>query len=110
MARAFLDQVAVDMPVPDDWIYIHNFKQPDRPLALNLPAGQGRVFAAEMDSLVDQARQQIGHAFETERYAERRQQLAGQLGRKRVWGVFIRSVFRRPALARGIDYLASLLD
>ncbi len=76
MVRAYLEQIAAARPAPDDWVYVHNFEQPDSPRALRLPAGKGRVFAAEMDRFIEQARQQIRRAFETERYAERRQQLA----------------------------------
>lgn len=84
MVRAFLDQVAAELPVPDDWIYVHNFEQADRPIALNLHAGQGRAFAAEMDAFIAQARQQIGHAFETEPYAERGTNLPASLQRSAI--------------------------
>ncbi|MFO7540436.1 MAG: Lon protease family protein [Chloroflexota bacterium] len=39
-------------PVPLDWVYIHNFDMPERPLALALPPGQGRELRQQMDSLV----------------------------------------------------------
>jgi lon-related putative ATP-dependent protease len=78
MVRAYLEQIAAGRPAPEDWVYVHNFEQPDSPSALRLPAGKGRELAADMDLFITQARREIGRAFETERYAERRLQLAGE--------------------------------
>ena len=38
--------------VPGDWCYVHNFQQPDRPLALPLPAGRGAALQAALQKLV----------------------------------------------------------
>ncbi|HYM67299.1 MAG TPA: ATP-binding protein, partial [Patescibacteria group bacterium] len=81
--RAFLATAAATRPAPDDWLHIHNFEQPDRPKALHLPAGRGRELAADMDAFIVQARRQITRAFDTERYAERRRQLAAELTARR---------------------------
>lgn len=83
VVRAFLDTVAASMPAPDDWVYVHNFKQADRPEVLNLPPGRGRELAADMETFIRQARLQITHAFETDGYAERRRQLATDLAQQR---------------------------
>ncbi len=76
MVRAFLEEVAAQRTAPPDWVYVHDFDQPDRPKPLSLPAGKGRQLAGDMDAFIPRAHRQISHAFETERYAERRQQLA----------------------------------
>ncbi|MCF0248269.1 MAG: AAA family ATPase, partial [Synergistes sp.] len=34
--------IAAEMPAPDDWVYVYNFEDPSKPLAINLPAGKGR--------------------------------------------------------------------
>ncbi len=50
LKRAMQD-AAVGRPVPPDLCYLHNFDAPERPLALRLPAGQGRLlrqFMAQM--------------------------------------------------------------
>jgi len=80
--RAFLQEIAVLRPTPGDWVHVHNFEQVDRPRVLTLPAGRGRVLAADMENFIRQARQQITHAFETERYTERRRQLATELAQR----------------------------
>jgi len=81
--RSYLTGATAGRPAPDDWIHVHNFEQPDRPKVLNLPAGRGRELAADMDAFILQARQQITRAFDTERYAERRRQLADELTARR---------------------------
>ncbi|HET7337914.1 MAG TPA: ATP-binding protein [Candidatus Dormibacteraeota bacterium] len=83
MVRSFLETLAAGRPVPDDWIYVHDFDHPDNPKALRLPAGKGRQLASDMESFIDQSRQQITHAFDTERYMERHQQLATEIGQRR---------------------------
>lgn len=83
MVRSFLERLAAGQPAPDDWIYVHNFEHADNPKAIRLPAGRGRELANDMESFVDQARRQITHAFDTERYLERRQQLARQIALRR---------------------------
>ncbi|MFI5282640.1 MAG: Lon protease family protein [Candidatus Dormibacterales bacterium] len=82
-ARAFIGDLAVQRPTPDDWIHVHNFDQVDRPLVIRLPAGRGRELASDMETFIRSARQQITHAFETERYGERRRNLAAELAQKR---------------------------
>ena len=81
--RAFLERIGASRPAPDDLVYVNNFDDVDRPSALSLPAGSGRAFATDIDSFIDQARQQIRRAFETERYADRRRQLAAELAARR---------------------------
>jgi lon-related putative ATP-dependent protease len=83
MVRAFLEREAATRPAPDDWVQIHSFEHADRPAALRLPAGRGRRLEEDMESFIGQARQQIARAFETERYAERRQRLGHEIADKR---------------------------
>jgi lon-related putative ATP-dependent protease len=83
IVRSYLEQVAADRPTPDDWIHVHNFDHGDRPKVLSLPAGRGRELAGDMEAFIREARQQITHSFETERYAERRRQLARELAQRR---------------------------
>src|SRR5262245_2532342 len=39
---------AATRPTPPDWVYVHNFAEPDRPRAFPIPAGQGRRLAKAM--------------------------------------------------------------
>src|SRR5262245_61469661 len=68
--RAF----AATRPTPSDWVYVHNFAEPDRPRAFPIPAGQGRRLAKAMTSFLEAAQREIPRAFESEEYARRREE------------------------------------
>src|SRR5262245_28010504 len=81
--RDYLERVAAARDAPDDWVYVHNFDDPDRPRALRLPAGRGSELAADMRRLVEVATHEIPQAFEGEDYAHRREQALAQLAEQR---------------------------
>ena len=68
--KMFLDEIAATMPTPDDWCYVHNFRDPNSPLAFNLPAGRAKTFRAEMDELVRHLKAEIPKAFESKEYEQ----------------------------------------
>jgi lon-related putative ATP-dependent protease len=68
--RTFLEQIAATMPRPDDWCYVYNFRDPNCPTILNLPAGQGKTLKAEMGELVRLLKAEIPKAFESKEYEE----------------------------------------
>ena len=67
-ARTVALEKAVNERVPDDWCYLYNFKNPGVPMALNLPAGMGKVFVADIDNLLEELKEEIPKAFNTEDY------------------------------------------
>ena len=66
-------QAAAERPVPSDWVYVHNFADPDCPLAIELPPGWGRRLRADMDALVAELREEIAKAFAADHHEEQRQ-------------------------------------
>jgi predicted ATP-dependent protease len=70
-------------PTPPDWVYVHNFAEPDRPRAFPLPAGKARRLARAMTALVEAAKQEIPRAFESEDYARRREQSLAEVRTRR---------------------------
>jgi hypothetical protein len=63
-----LQKIASQEPRPDDWLYVYNFDNPGEPLALNLPAGQGALFCRHVEELLEDLKQAIPKAFDTEDY------------------------------------------
>jgi lon-related putative ATP-dependent protease len=55
---------------PDDWCYINNFSDPERPRALRLPAGEGAKFRDNMQALTEEIRLAIPAAFESDDYGK----------------------------------------
>lgn len=73
--QRYLRQIASQQPVPDDWVYVYNFEDPDAPKALRLPAGRGSLLRQRMNELLRDIAQQLPQVFETEQYQEHRSQL-----------------------------------
>ncbi|MCX8067271.1 MAG: AAA family ATPase [Anaerolineae bacterium] len=73
--QRFLMERAAREPTPDDWVYVHNFRQPRSPRAIRLPPGMGARFRDDMAALVAELRRTIPRAFETDTYREARRQI-----------------------------------
>jgi predicted ATP-dependent protease len=72
IVRNLIEKYAAGMPAPQDWIYVANFEQSDRPRAIALPAGRALQFKAAMDHVVDELLTLIPAIFESEEYQTRR--------------------------------------
>ncbi|MDQ7840895.1 MAG: AAA family ATPase [bacterium] len=67
-----VQQVAATKDVPSDWIYVHNFQQPDQPMAISLPPGEGSRFRREIERLVDELKDSIRKLFASETFEAKR--------------------------------------
>jgi lon-related putative ATP-dependent protease len=70
-------------PVPDDWVYVHDFRNGERPNAIGLRAGMGGDFARAMDEFVESAKREIPRAFESEEYAKREREVLNEIAAQR---------------------------
>ncbi|QWV94143.1 AAA family ATPase [Geomonas oryzisoli] len=70
--RQMLKKFVKDTCPPSDWCYVNNFHTPDAPLAIALPAGMGRAFAADMRELLDYMRANVPTALESKEYETNR--------------------------------------
>jgi predicted ATP-dependent protease len=68
--KTFLEEIASKMPCPDDWCYVHNFRDSNCPTILNLPAGRAKILKAEMDDFIRNLSAEIPKAFESKEYEE----------------------------------------
>lgn len=80
---AVLRRLAAQRPIPPDWCYVHNFVDHREPSVMSLPPGRGRAFARDMDAFIEAARREIPRHFESEAYAEKREELARELQSQR---------------------------
>lgn len=81
--KEYIQMKAKAEPVPNDWCYVNNFSDSDRPLAISLPPGLGRNFAKDMDEVLEHARDEIPKAFESKEYEERKTRIANELESER---------------------------
>jgi len=70
--RALLDDAARARPAPSDWVYVNNFDEPHRPVALSLPGGRASALAKAIHSLIEDLKVSLPALFESEDYQKRR--------------------------------------
>jgi lon-related putative ATP-dependent protease len=73
--KHLLEKLETGGEIPDDKCYLNNFKNPDAPRVISLPAGQGRLFAKDMENLIHSITKNIPSVFESEAYKERKREL-----------------------------------
>ena len=78
--KAFLKKITAgkisaeeDSPFPEDWCYAYNFSDPDRPQALNVRRGWGKILKKDMEELVQTLQREAKKIFESEEFAQQRQ-------------------------------------
>jgi ATP-dependent Lon protease len=87
--RRWIAERVSSSATPGDWVYVHNFKQPDAPAAIYLKAGDGKRLKEMMQELVKTLRDELPKAFRqeafdnekvslTEKYNNRAQELNTQ--------------------------------
>ncbi len=74
--------LATEMEIPNDWIYVYNFKNPDRPKALSMEAGLGIQFKKDMENLIDQLQKEIPLVFESTDYETKKSELYSEFQQK----------------------------
>lgn len=71
--QGFFETKAKTDPTPPDYIYVHNFVQPDQPHAIELPPAMGIVYQNDIANLINEMQTALSAAFESEEYQNRRQ-------------------------------------
>ena len=64
---------------PGDFVYLHNFGEPRRPIAVVLASGQGQKLAGDMRRFLQDARRELTAAFESDTYARRQREVTGPI-------------------------------
>lgn len=65
-----LQALAENLPAPDDWLYLYNFDKPGEPLAVSVPAGNGKKLTSDIDDLLNDLKITISKAFEQSQYED----------------------------------------
>lgn len=73
--QAAVSKLAANNRVPNDWCYINNFSEWDKPLAISLPAGKGKEFQKDMDKLIVNLTVYIPKAFEGSNFQQQKESL-----------------------------------
>ena len=71
--KNFVEAQAKVQPVPPDWCYVNNFANQYEPKAIQLPAGKGKEFKEDMKNFIENIKNALPKAFESEDYVARRE-------------------------------------
>ncbi len=81
--KKFLKARAEKDKIPNDWCYIYNFEDPNAPVAISFPAGQGKVFKETMESFVKDIRKDIKKTFNNDDFEKEKKVIKQQYDQKR---------------------------
>ncbi len=70
--KQLLDQLEKADKTPDDILYVNNFKYPDEPVLIMLPAGRGKDFGEAMTKLIAMLKTNVPQLLKSPYYTERR--------------------------------------
>ncbi|MBK1735350.1 ATP-dependent protease, partial [Halorhodospira abdelmalekii] len=82
MVQRLLTIRAAAQATPSDWCYLNHFDDSTRPLLLQLPAGNGARWRADLEELIEELRSTIPATFESDEYQNRLHELQQQLNRR----------------------------
>jgi hypothetical protein len=99
-ARTEVQEAARTRPVPPDWCYVRDFGAADRPIAISLSAGRGRVFRDGVAEFVKEVSESLRRVFMSEAYERQRAELIKTYAQK-VEGVW--DALERQARLRGLS-------
>ena len=64
--KKYLAEKAKASEVPDDWCYVYNFRNPNEPISIRLPAGDGLKFKDAMNKFISSIRPYLQDSFKEE--------------------------------------------
>ena len=113
--KKYVTEIASKQKTPDDWCYLYNFDNPNEPIAISLPAGEGKTFATTMDAFVEDIKKYLKRTFNNEdfekekslikqKYDERREKLLDNLNKETM-----KNNFQVKAATNGI-YMLPVFD
>lgn len=81
--KNYLDIISKKKKVPSDWCYIYNFENPNEPIAVSLPAGQGKEFKASMDGFILEIKKDIKKTFNADDFEKEKALIKQEFEEKR---------------------------
>ena len=71
--RNYLNKISKKKKAPHDWCYIYNFQNPNEPIAVDLPAGQGKEFKDSMDGFIKEIKKDIKNTFNNDDFEKEKE-------------------------------------
>lgn len=81
--KQYVSEIASKQKTPDDWCYIYNFDNPNEPIAVSLPAGEGKNFASTMEAFVEDIRKYLKRTFNNDDFEKEKSLIKQKYEEKR---------------------------
>ncbi len=81
--KNYLTKIAKKKKVPSDWCYVYNFDHPNEPVAISMPAGQGREFKDSMDGFIQEIKKDIKKTFNADDFEKEKALIKQEFEEKR---------------------------
>ena len=81
--KNYLNKISKKQKTPNDWCYIYNFDNPNAPIAVSLPAGQGKQFKEAMDGFILEVKKDIKKTFNADDFEKEKALLKQEFEEKR---------------------------
>ena len=81
--KNYLDNISSKKKVPNDWCYIYNFQNPNEPIAVSLPAGQGKEFKESMEGFIKEVKKDIKKTFNADDFEKEKALIKKEFEEKR---------------------------
>lgn len=81
--KNYLDVIAKKQKKPFDWCYIYNFENSNEPIAVSLPAGQGKVFKEDMEAFIKDIKVDIKRTFDNDDFEKEKKLIKQEFEDKR---------------------------
>ena len=81
--KNYLDSISSKKKVPNDWCYIYNFQNPNEPIAVSLPAGQGKEFKESMEGFIKEVKKDIKKTFNADDFEKEKALIKKEFEEKR---------------------------
>ena len=73
--KQLLEKLEKADKIPDDILYVFNFKNVDEPMLITLPAGKGKIFKEAMENLIVMLKTNIPEMIKSKYYAEQKDEI-----------------------------------
>lgn len=71
IVKEIIGKFAADLPAPDDWCMVNNFKDEYCPKAIRVPSGKAVPFSKSIHRLIDDLKTELPKAFESKQAQDR---------------------------------------
>jgi len=81
-SNSITERLAEEMPKPNDWVYVYNFNNADRPKALCMEPGLGIQFKKDIESMIELLQKEIPVVFGGTEYETKRNEVFREFQKK----------------------------